>query len=287
MDADEKNMQEFMLLRDIYDATLWNTPKQEAFLTYGRRTRLLRECLKIAAVFILAFGCFYFLMPEQEDVVEPEEIAMQTIYVPEGQRAEIFLADGTKVWLNGKTSLSFPNRFTHGERRVELDGEAYFDVKKDASEPFIVSCEDYRVKVLGTEFNVKAYRRNGRFETALLKGSVEIISDHTNEKTHLTPGTRVYAKEGNLVLAALRNEDQFLWREGIIAFENESVRDILCKLELYFDVQIDVRNTKILDVPYTGKFRTNDGVEHALKVLQLRHKFTYTKDYETNIFVIR
>lgn len=286
LDADEKNMKEFQMLRGIYDTILWYEPEQKSFLFSAKRIRLFREFLKIAAIFILAFGSFYFLVPRNEKFIEPE-VETLTVYVPEGQCAKIFLADGTKVWLNAKTSLSFPNRFAGGERRVELDGEAYFDVKKDTSRQFIVSCKDYRVKVLGTEFNIKAYRQNDYFETALMKGSVEIESALNHEKVLLTPKRYVYTKDGKLMLADLKNIDQFLWREGIIAFENESVNSIFSKLELYYDVKIEVENTKILDFPYTGKFRIKDGVEHVLKVLQLQHKFTYTKDSAVNTIVIK
>lgn len=285
LDADEKNMQEYLVLRGVYDATLWNDPEHPSFAR-RKQIRLLKDFLKVAAIFIVAFGCAYFFISKQGSSIEPE-IAMQTVYVPEGQRAEVMLADGTKVWLNAKTSLTFPNQFTGGERCVELDGEAYFEVKKDTYKHFIVSSEDYQVKVLGTEFDMKAYRQNGYFETALLKGSVEVISNSTHENVILTPNTYVYAKEGKLIRATLKDTDQFLWKEGIIAFEGESVRSIFSKLELYYDVKIDVQNTRILDFPYTGKFRTKDGVEHVLKVLQLRHKFMYSKDNENNIIYIK
>lgn len=289
LDADQANMQEYLLLRAIYDTTLWNDQKieeEQTIVIPAKRTRLIREFLKIAALFIFALGCSYFFLHKAEVPVEPE-IVMQTLYVPEGQRAELLLADGTKVWLNAKTSFSFPTRFTNGERRVKLDGEAYFDVRKEESQHFIVSTQKHQVKVLGTEFNIKAYRQNNYFETSLLQGSVEVTSDDTNQKVTLVPHTYVFEKNGKLTLAPLQNKDQFLWREGIIAFEAEKVRDIFSKLELYFDVKMEVRNTRILDYPYTGKFRTKDGVEHVLKVLQLRHKFTYTKDNETNTIVIR
>ncbi|WP_075559670.1 FecR family protein [Parabacteroides timonensis] len=286
LDANEKNMKEFLMLRGIYDAILWNEPEQKSFLSLAKRIRLFREFLKIAAIFILAFGSFYFLVPRNEKFIEPE-IEKLTVYVPEGQWAKIFLTDGTKVWLNAKTSLSFPNRFISGERRVELDGEAYFEVKKDTTRHFIVSCKDYQVKVLGTEFNIKAYRQNDYFETALMKGSVEVESTLNHEKVLLTPKRYVYTKDGKLMSANLKNIDQFLWREGIIAFENESVKSIFCKLELYYDVKIEVKNTRILDYPYTGKFRTKDGVEHVLRVLQLQHKFAYTRDNAANVIVIK
>jgi ferric-dicitrate binding protein FerR (iron transport regulator) len=212
---------------------------------------------------------------------------MQTVYTPAGQRAEIILSDGTKVWLNAMTSFSFPSQFTGEERRIRLNGEAYFDVREDHSRQFVVCSGDYQIRVLGTEFNVKAYRQNNVFETALVEGSLEVKSSRTKEKVTLFPGSYVYDNEGLLSIGKITYNDQFLWKEGIFAFEGATVREIFNKLELYFDVIIEVEKSEILDFYYTGKFRMKDGVEHALHVLQLRHKFSYTIDYETNKILIR
>jgi ferric-dicitrate binding protein FerR (iron transport regulator) len=196
------------------------------------------------------------------------------------------MADGTKVWLNARTSFAFPTCFSEKERKVELDGEAYFDVARDETMKFVVQTEKYHVDVLGTEFNVRAYLQDNQFETALIKGSVEIFSGETQEKIRLTPEKRAYRENGHLVQAALPNHDHFLWKEGIIAFEKESVKNIFDKLQLYYDIRIEVKNKKLPADTYTGKFRTKDGIEHVLKVLQLRHKFRYTKDNDSNKIVI-
>jgi ferric-dicitrate binding protein FerR (iron transport regulator) len=288
LEADEKNRKEFLLLRRMYDAVLWYDT-QEADKKPVRKRKGLKqvyEFLRIAAVFLILLGAYHFLFPAKKQLQELP-VVMQTIYVPEGQRAEITLTDGTQVWLNAKTTFSFPNLFSGAERKVELDGEAYFNVTKDKSRKFIVQTESYQVNVLGTEFNVKAYQQTHQFEIALITGSVEIASVLTGEKAQLTPEHMAYLQNGKLAQAALVNHDHFLWREGIIAFEKENVKDIFDKLQLYYDVTFEVKNTKILtDDPYTGKFRTKDGVEHVLKVIQLRHKFNYTKDSNTNKIVI-
>lgn len=287
LDASEKNMEEFRLLHSIYDATIWIDAEGSAKKRPLRKRGfiLFRECLKIAAVFLVAFGLYSWLFPTWQEE-EQQLLAMKSMYVPEGQRAEISLTDGTKVWLNAQTSLSFPERFTGDERQVFLDGEAYFDVSPDEERKFIVRTNRYDIAVLGTEFNVKAYGKTDYFETSLIEGSVEITSGITKESLVLTPNTRGYTENGRLQKGSILNYDLFLWREGIIAFENELVKDIFNQLQLYYDVDIEVRNTSILNYPYTGKFRTKDGVEHVIKVLQLRHKFTYTKDNEINKIVI-
>lgn len=287
IDRDEKNHEEFRLLRNLYDATLWNDTEAPAakLPTHKRGLSIVRELLKVAAVFLIAFGLYTWLLPTRK-TTEDESLAMKSLYVPEGQRAEITLTDGTHVWLNAQTHLSFPERFTGDTRQVVLDGEAYFDVTPNKEKAFIVHTNQYDVTVLGTEFNVKAYTHTGYFEASLIEGSVEVSSSATKESLLLTPDTRAYTQDGRLEQAHNLNHDLFLWREGIIAFENELVKDLFKQLELYYDIEIEVRNTSILNYLYTGKFRTKDGVEHVLRVLQLRHKFTYEKDSDANKIII-
>jgi ferric-dicitrate binding protein FerR (iron transport regulator) len=291
--ADEENRQHYLLLRRLYDAILMSNPdipdaSAEKHQLSGAKPvfrRLLYEVVKIAAVFLIFFSVYHFLFRDKP-VMRESPVVMQTMYAPEGQRAEIMLADGTKVWLNANTTLTFPSQFSGKERKVELDGEAYFEVTHNGSQKFIVQTEQYQVNVLGTEFNVKAYRQNHRFETSLIRGSVEIASSQTGETLRLVPDQRAYLENGHLTVATLPHHDYFLWKDGIIVFEYKSIREIFDELQLYYDVAIEVKNDKIPDTPFTGKFRTKDGVEHVLKVLQHRHKFNYTKNSELNKIVI-
>ncbi|MDR1091256.1 MAG: FecR family protein [Prevotella sp.] len=293
LDADEKNMEELLLLRGIYDTALWSKDVSFSKLSLEnkgnsnnkiKRLKIVRELLKVAAIFAITLGCYHLFLSSEPHITAPH-IALQTVYAPEGQRTEIVLSDGTRVWLNAKSSLTFSNEFTGNERTVELDGEAYFDVMHDDEKKFIVKTKEYQVMVHGTEFNVNAYSTSGEFETALINGSVEVLSNSTNERIMLSPNEKVYEKNGKLILNNIETQDQFLWKKGILYFEKQDVKGLFGKLELYYDVKIDVRNKEILKHQYTGKFWTKDGVEHVLKVLQLRHNFKYTKDDMNNITI--
>lgn len=285
LDQDENNWTEFLALRKMHDFTLGQLDKtaEKPFSPAKKEKKnIIAEILKIAAVFILSFSCFYlFNRPEQA-----EEIVMHTIHVPAGQRAELSLADGTNVWLNANTTLKYPNRFSGSKREVELDGEAYFSVEHDPNHEFIVHTEQYAIKVLGTEFNVSAYSDNMLFETSLVKGEVEVFSLKTNEFVKLSAGNRVFLENGKLTKAPIRHFSHFLWKNGLISFENERMETILEKLRLYYDVNIEVKNKKILNLRYTGKFWTKDGVEHVIKVIKIHANFEYTKDSEKNMIMI-
>ena len=145
----------------------------------------------------------------------------------------------------------------------------------------------YNIKVLGTEFNVTAYSGSPVFETSLLKGAVEVISPATNDRTYLKPNTHIYEKDGVLKKGIIEHHSYFLWKEGLICFFDEPVGKMIEKLELYYDIKIDVQNKELLKNKYSGKFRTKDGVEHVLKVLQLNNNFSYIKNNDLNLITIK
>jgi ferric-dicitrate binding protein FerR (iron transport regulator) len=159
-------------------------------------------------------------------------------------------------------------------------------VAGNKSKPFIVKTEKYDIKVLGTKFNLMAYSGKGIFETSLLEGSVEVLNSGGSKGILIKPNEQIFQKNGQLIITSIINMNHFLWKEGIISFENEYFPELVKKLELYFDLKIAVKNDKILKYRCTGKFRTKDGVEHILKVLQLSNKFSYKVDDKQNIITI-
>lgn len=289
IEADKKNMEEFLSARKLYDLTVWqNDLVTETYAPAGRLRKICIEFAKIAAIFIGSIILVTIFYPANETV--PEETGIQKLYVPAGQRAELTLSDGTKVWLNAKTTFSFPDHFNDHQRNVILDGEAYFDVAHNEKSPFVIQTEKYNVKVLGTEFNVRAYKEDEiyAFETALINGSVEIeTADHAVKK-QLQPKEKAYAENGQLEIKPITEFDQYLWKEGLICFDDNNLAEIFKKLDFYYNIPVKIENTKILDKRYTGKFRSSDGIEHILKTLQLKTKFRYErKEYPDNIIVIK
>ena len=236
---------------------------------------------------LLVLGIQYgweFRQPERDVEEKP---LYQTLYVPAGQRAELILPDSTKVWLNAHSKLVYPLSFQKDTRSVELSGEAYFEVRRNEKVPFVVKTSKVDVKVLGTEFNVLAYEEEADFEVALLKGSVLLESSRWREPHSMKPGEMVYSKDGQYYSELIQNPDYFKWKEGLICFRNEPISKIMDKLSLYFDVKIQHQNQAFLKERYTGKFRSKDGVEQVLKVLQMEHHFHYVKDNKQNLITIK
>ena len=288
MQESPENMREYMAQRKLHDIALWRTEPAKAENKQLKKNFTLRtlwiETAKIAAIFaVILLGTHYWSEKHRAEQSE----SLQSIHVPAGQRAELMLSDGTKVWLNSLSTLTFPGHFNGDIRNVKLDGEGYFAVTKNAKQPFIVETNKCNVKVLGTEFNVMAYAADSIWETALLEGAVEILSPgSTMNGMKLEPNTMASLKGNKLIKGRIKDPEHFLWREGLICFNNVSVKDMLEKLKLFYGVDIIVNNTKILNNRYTGKFRTRDGIEHVLRVLRLNNKFTYKKDDEKNVITI-
>lgn len=290
IEADKKNMKKFLSARKLYDLTLW-LPGQIADIgSYASKLRkVFSEFIKIAAIFIGAILLVTYFY-RTKDMSVAEKTTLQKLYVPAGQRAELTLSDGTKVWLNAKTTFTFPDRFDSRRRDVILDGEAYFDVTHNEEAPFIIRTEKYTIKVLGTEFNLRAYNAEDiiPFETALIDGSVEIESTDHSTKKLLRPKEKAYADNGQLQVEPIAGFNPYLWKEGLICFDDNSLTDIFKKLEFYYSIPIKIENKRVLNNRYTGKFRLADGIEHILKTLQLKTNFGYEKkEYPDNTIIIK
>lgn len=238
------------------------------------------------AVFLTLLTLHLQQTPASSD--ENERVAYEEFSTPSGQRAKLKLHDGTVVWLNARSMLRYPNRFTDGERRVELDGEAFFEVESDKQVPFVVSTEKVDIEVMGTKFNVFAYKGREEFNTSLIEGAVKIYeSEREEEALYIEPHECVEWIDNRLVKRSFGNEDFLLWREGIYSFDDVPFIEIIRKLELYYDIGIVVKSEDIRKYRFSGKFRQRDGVESVLRTLQKVKYFSFTKDDERNEIIIR
>ncbi|MDR0749033.1 MAG: DUF4974 domain-containing protein [Tannerellaceae bacterium] len=215
---------------------------------------------------------------------QPEEftIVQQELFVPAGQRARIILPDGSVAWLNAGSTLSYPSMFEN-ERKIFLTGEAYFDVVYNPDKPFIVSTDSINVQALGTQFDIYNYSKAEYMSTALIQGSIKVYKTGAEpEGFILNPNQQLFYKDGTFRIEAFTDTDKLLWKEGIYSFNRESLATIIKKLELYYDVEIIVKDPDILQRKYTGKFRQRDGVVEILQIIRKIHPFKIYKDEELN-----
>jgi len=191
-----------------------------------------------------------------------------TISVPRGGQYQVVLPDGTKVWLNASSSLSFPTYFSGLERRVQLKGEAYFEVAKNAHMPFKVDVKGMTVKVLGTHFNVMAYDDEQEINTTLLEGSVEL--SNSRQVQMLKPGEQATLKKSDASMDIKKvNTAEFVaWKNGSFMFTDENIENIMRKLARWYDVEVSYKGN-LSDKVFAGYISKDEHISEVLKMLEL------------------
>ncbi|PIB38447.1 FecR family protein [Maribacter sp. 4G9] len=209
-----------------------------------------------------------------------------TIHVPNGKTFQVQLADGSQVYMNSGSKLTYPNAFNgFKSRQVSLVGEAYFKVAK-SNVPFIVNADGLSTKVLGTEFNVSAYKNETFEEVTLVEGSVEVF-DNNPKDTHtssriIVPNQRaIKEKAGNdLAVDEVDVKNRIAWIDGIIVFEKENINIILRKLERRFNISIKNNYEKLDELRYSGRFK-DENIDDILKTMQAHTSFSYSMEGNT------
>lgn len=188
------------------------------------------------------------------------------VSTPRGGQYKVQLPDGSKVWLNASSSIRFPSVFPASERRVEITGEAYFEVTKDKSKPFTVSFDGSEVQVLGTSFNVMAYADERVSKTTLVEGSVSIRNK--GEHALLRPGQQAALMPGGRIETAFKPVDEAVaWKEGMFYFKNAGVKDVMRQLSRWYDVEVTYRG----EVPvrrFTGRVSRNVNLSEIIGMLR-------------------
>lgn len=287
-EASPENYREYLQERKIWNALLVNYKQPvgsaEPTRVKSRAFNLWKAISIAASIALLVTLSWTFLNTADK---KPE--GLQSVLVPAGQRVQLVLEDGTKVWLNSNSSFTYPTSFGSKTREVELNGEGFFEVAKDARKPFVVKTQKYDVKVLGTTFNVYAYdHETSTFETSLLSGSVNVLSkENKSNPIILKANEKVIEVNGLLHKEAIDNLDRFRWKDGLICLDDVPFETLMEKFSLYYDIRIKIENPHVSDYRCTGKFRQSDGIEYALRVIQKDLKFKFVRNDETNTITIK
>jgi ferric-dicitrate binding protein FerR (iron transport regulator) len=288
LDESDERYQKLVEERAFFDALLLSDDEKAAcepiVSPRSPRRTWLRELLKVAAVVaIMCLTGAYFYSLKMDEL----RVATYTLTVPAGQRANLQLPDGTNVWLNARSRITYPGSFSASTREITLDGEAYFDVKHDRKKPFIVHTDRYDIHVLGTVFDVEAYAGAETFSTALIKGAVNIQSrNDPNRMVRLLPNQQAKEEDGRLTTSSIDDFDVYRWREGLICFKNTDFLTLMTHFEKCYGICITVQNENVAAKVFSGKFRISDGVDNALRVLQKESSFTFERDEDlTSIYI--
>lgn len=201
------------------------------------------------------------------------EVLYNTMTTPKGRKYELILSDGTKVTLDAASSIRYPTVFTGKERRVEITGQAYFEVTHDAAKPFIVQKNEMSVQVYGTEFNVYAYDDEAMIKTTLVRGSVEVSNSDpsgTLKTQLLTPGQQaITTKSGTIGLDKKADVEQAIaWKNGFFQFRETDLKTIMRQIMRWYDVEV-VYDENIIDRYFTADISRDKNLSALLKILEL------------------
>ena len=189
-----------------------------------------------------------------------------TIETPVGGQYQVVLPDGTKVWLNAASSLKFPSTFARlVNRKVELRGEAYFEVTKNKQQPFIVKTIEQEVEVLGTHFNINTYKDEQGVKTTLLEGSVKIHNDV--ESKILKPGEQSTLTNQRFMVKTIDVEEAIAWKRGYFYFNNENIESIMRKLSRWYNIEVQYQG-KITDEGFYGTVSRTRNISQVLDILE-------------------
>lgn len=253
-----------------------NSIKQKTFMKIhdeqrrSHRRQWVR--MSVAACILLAFVCLGVWKILDTHHVETltayskKQVEMQHVVVPVGEKMTIMLSDGTKLVANSRTTLSYPKTFQGAERReVSIKGEAYLEVAHDAEHPFVVNSGKFKVKVLGTRFNISNYD-DRKSSVVLAQGSVEITTDN-KDLVRMKPSEKVVVENGSFVeKTQVDAQDYTSWMDGVLTLQGESVNDIAEMLSQYYGVKIVCNHVN--STPLYGKLVLQGSVMDVLETIK-------------------
>lgn len=280
----------------ILHKKIMETGQEPIYFGNHKYKRLKVWSMAASVLLIVSATVFYLVTPAPRHPAPSNNI----VTTQKGSKTNLVLPDGTKVWVNADTKLIYDKEFGNTTREVTLTGEAYFDVVKDKSRPFIIHTSAVQVKVLGTAFNVRSYPTEKTTEATLIRGSVEVtLNVNPNEKVILKPNEKVVIENESALLpvksadtAIVRKpkvpmvinpvhfdkKDQevyeTMWVKNILAFDETPFDDMIAELERWYNVRILVKNRELSASTYTVTFE-NKSLDEVLEGLQFSAHFQY------------
>jgi ferric-dicitrate binding protein FerR (iron transport regulator) len=230
-------------------------------------------------ILLLAVGTVLYLFTDHPYQFLTQEVEYTVHENPKGQRSQIVLPDGSLVWLNSDSKLSYAEDFSNVENRnIKLEGEAYFDVKHNSEKPFVVSINDIKVKVLGTRFNIRGFNENNEINTLLVSGKVAISNQTNSIKKQLSPGSMgIYSKKEKKleIKSGIDIEKNISWKNGKLIFDNEPLLTLVKELERWYGVSFEIPES------LKGKYRytitiTDESVPEVCELIKRTTPISYT-----------
>lgn len=210
-----------------------------------------------------------------------QSLTYNELETPDKSEYMITLADGTVVWLNAGSKIRYPVKFVKNERRIELSGEAYFEVSKDKTKPFIIDIGSNSVQVLGTSFNVKAYKHDHDIHTTLVEGSVRMMTPA--QSMDLKPNEQgiINLKTQQIIKIPVDVSLYTSWKNGRFVFDNQPLSEIMSAISRWYGVDVIFENQGARNVTFTGTLKRYDSLNKIIDMLEMSEQVTFKKEGST------
>lgn len=264
-------------------------PGQAPAAVHKSRRMNLRWVYQLLAAACFVAGSFFFvnryLLSDGRSAANVAPVEQKTA---NGQQRKIILPDGTRVTLNAGSAISYPKTFSGDIRRVELTGEAFFDVTRNERMPFIIHTGDVTTRVLGTSFNIRAYPENKAVQVAVVEGKVKVNAkigsvDHDASVCLTKSEMATFQKEaGELIVGTYDEKEQIGWKDGMLYFQKADFESTIIKLERWYGVRFQVAPTVRMDADwrFSGRFQEKP-LDYILGVMSYPNRFTYKVTNDT------
>ncbi len=237
----------------------------------NRKKTFLLQVIKYAAIIVFAIMGGYLI----NFVDLKNDVAMNEIFVPKGNRTSVILPDSTKVWLSNGTCLIYPETFIGGFRSVRLEGEGFFEVSHDKKHPFIVNVGEHRIKVLGTKFAVVAYPEDQEVKTELVSGKIqfdikkgESSNDYSSFEVKPKYGLTYDKNSGKIYESIIPDSFYDYWLKGVYRFKDENFHSLALKIERIYNLEVDFEDEELKSRLFTGTLSVDDNIYTIMEVFK-------------------
>lgn len=216
-----------------------------------------------------------------------DDLEYNTLKTPNGSEYRLILADGSKVWLNAASELKYPISFSNAERKIFIEGEAYFEIVKNKDKPFIVQTNGYDVQVFGTSFNIMAYNDEQQIATTLIEGSVKIAAYEKENSVYITPGQQAVLHENSAEIKIIDVDTyQYIsWKDGLFVFKSEPLGSITKKFSRWYNCEIQFADPELEHTKFTGTLRRDTNLGELLNIISQTCQINFTVN-ENNVLII-
>ena len=294
LNVSEENRKHFSDMQEVWMAASDETndmdfDKEKAYRLFLKQTEVAaQQCIKqrkvfrirpwmyAAAMVIVVFLCVTIAFQTGKSVIQ-NQLTQITIEAPYGSKTKLYLPDGTLVWLNAGSKMSYAQNFGINERTLSLTGEAYFEVIKNKKIPFKVHTNELDVKVLGTKFNFRNYEDDLEAKVCLLEGKVALNTKQKETILHPDQQALLDKKTGKLLISKTKAAYSAEWTNDRLYFDEALLPDIAKELERSYNIKITIADDALNSVRFYGNFRRREqNIQEIMEILSSTEKMTYT-----------